>query len=44
LGSPVSQLQCETALLGALVEIMKHEDTPITWDDDRFDDELVWML
>ena len=36
-----AQLHCETALLGALVEIMKHEDTPLTWDDDRFDISFV---
>ena len=36
-----AQLHCETALLGALVEIMKHEDTPLAWDDDRFDASFV---
>ena len=36
-----SQSQAETDLLGSLVEIMKHDDTPITWDDDRFDQIFV---
>jgi hypothetical protein len=44
LGNEASQSQAETSLLGSLVEIMKHDDTPLTWDDDRFDQVFVTRI
>jgi len=44
LENEASQSQAETSLLGSLVEIMKHDDTPLTWDDDRFDQVFVTRI
>lgn len=39
--SPQYQMNCESKLLGALVEIMKHDDIPFTWDDEVFEGPFI---
>ena len=44
LKSVSAQSLCVAAMLGSLNEIMKHEDTPLSWDDERFCDVFVSQI